>query len=369
MGRRQRLHKAIQKKDMRYRGPLSYISFKLLGWVCLSCAVLATLLQAAGSLNAEVSGRLKVVTEIADTMKDLSLPFFLIGNFAIIIDNKKGYKRQLITTGAGLMLVTGVFLLLVYRYIAGVLILLVGDTELGAQEASGLLTALGPYGFYELNIFVDLFLCTLFMYFLNCAPTKHFQGKKIVLFRLCALLPILYEVTSLTLKALSALGKIQLPAFLFPLLTVKPPMTFVLFIILAFFIKRRERHFRSLGFTREDYRAFLKTNRNSWHFSVYTALILFAAGFIDAFAYVILTDPDFPSLAKAGQVALALGVGDAGPMLMLSPVMLLFSYTRRNKYPMLETFIPAIGMTLIAVTVLEGSYQLLKLLGASMLLQ
>ena len=58
-------------------------------------------------------------------------------------------------------------------------------------------------------------------------------------------------------------------------------MTFVLFVALALFVKTRELRFRRHGKTHEEYRAFLKTRRNSWNFSVFLAIMLVIVSLLD----------------------------------------------------------------------------------------
>ena len=85
---------------------------------------------------------------------------------------------------------------------------------------------------------------------------------------------------------MSANRQIHLPLWIFPFLTVKPPMTFVLFIILAVYVKARELRFRRHGKTHADYQEFLKTRKNSWNFSVFLAIMMVAVSVLD---FVVMT--------------------------------------------------------------------------------
>jgi len=178
---------------------------------------------------------------------------------------------------------------------------------------------------------------------------------------------VVYEIESITLKILAVEGKVALPLIVFPLLTVKPPMTFLVFVVLAFFIKNRERIFRKSGKTHEDYQAFLKTNRNSLQFSRFTAIILAAAGILDIVAFFVVSailsqhTPEGAELAEDFYLSHlnALGLGDSVLLLLLSPLMLLFSYTRTHRNKMPDTLIPFAGVVLIALVYIEGGYQFL----------
>ncbi|MBP5552919.1 MAG: hypothetical protein J6X41_06015, partial [Spirochaetales bacterium] len=142
-------------------------------------------------------------------------------------------------------------------------------------------------GFFAFNIFIDLFLCTSVMYFLNHQPKRVFVGKKRIIFRLFAILPIAYEALSIYLKWLSTGNEIRLPFIIYPLLTVKPPMTFVTFIILALFVKIREKRFCRNGRSLEEYQEFLNTRRNSLNFSVFASIVLVVMGLVDLYITII----------------------------------------------------------------------------------
>ena len=55
--------------------------------------------------------------------------------------------------------------------------------------------------------------------------------------------------------------------------------------------------------------------------------------------------------------AIAVGFGESIPLLFVAPVMFLYSYTRVPKNKMISTLIPAVGIVLIILVILEGVYQ------------
>lgn len=242
----------------------------------------------------------------------------------------------------------------------------------------------------------------------------------------------------MVLKVRSARGLVEIPVWAWPLMTVKPPMTFVLFVALALFVKTRELRFRRHGKTHEEYLAFLKTKRNSWNFSVFLAVMLVIVSIVDilvllgfsvsegvslemarmkatqetvqqvdetaseleqtateinadaaeADAVPPETNADAATDAEAdavpaetnaaeaatdaeideeltqavtygAMVAIAVGFGESSSLLLLAPVVLLFSYTRKPKYPWIGLLIPAGGIILILLIYLEGGHHLL----------
>ena len=169
---------------------------------------------------------------------------------------------------------------------------------------------------------------------------------------------------------LASAKTIRLPMLIFPFLTVKPPITFLVFIVLAVFIKRRELRFRRGGKTHEEYLAFLETNRNSWDFSVFTAVVLAVAGIVDFIAAIVFVltqtglEVDTAALDVASMLerASAFNLGESFPLLLLAPIMLLFSYTRTHKNKTIDVLIPAIGVSGIVIAYLEGLYQFFLML-------
>ena len=355
------------ENDIRYRGPLSYRTFKILGWLCIVLSQVAALLTLQARMDPSMTDALRTPTTVLNLLSNMALPFLLIANFALILNAGEDYGRQLLRFGGIALAVAAGSVVLFRRYIVGIVAILMENRQEAAAFLTDIFHTPSGVGYLSYNLFIDLFLCTLLMFFLNYRPKKLFTGKLLGVFRAFAILPIAYEIASITLKILAVEGKLALPLIVFPFLTVKPPITFLVFIVLAFFIKNRERIFRKNGRTHADYQAFLKTNRNSFQFSRFTAIILAAAGILDLVAFfavsVILTQqaPEGAEPAEGFFLSFfsALGLGESVLLLLLSPLMLLFSYTRTHRNKTLDTLIPFAGVALIALVYIEGGYQFL----------
>ena len=366
MSRKQKLHELSTKEDIRYRGPLSYQGFQWLGWLCFSMAAAILLLKVGARVSPVIAEKTAWVLQALKWINTLSLPFLLIANFAKILNHSDGYKALLLKHGgaaAGILLAS---LLLGGRYIIGTVSQFVSDPENVAPQISTFLRAYATQGFVAYNIFIDLFLCTLFMFFLTARPKKVFTGKKLIIFRLFAILPVAYEICSMILKGQAATGRIVLPLWTYPLLTVKPVMTFVVFIVLAIFIKNREMHFRKHGRTHEEYLAFLKTNRNSLHFSVFLSVTMVVAAIVDLMIITGMTALAAPNLEMLKDienvkrylaVGMAMGFGGSIALAFAAPFVMLFSYTRIPKNKLISILIPIIAIVLMLLILLEGGYQ------------
>lgn len=363
--REKRLARMTSEQDLRYRGPLSYRAYKILGWVCILLSQVVVLLTLESKLDPTMTDILQAPITTLKAASDLALPFLLIANFALILNHSEGYGSQIRRYVIMVSLVVVLTVFLFSRYAIGTVAIVTGDRA----QALALLQEFFWYGsakgYFAFNIFIDLLLCSLLMYFLNARPKRVFVGKKLWIFRAFAALPLLYEAASILLKSLASAEKIRLPLLVFPFLTVKPPMTFLVFIVLAIFIKRREVRYCRSGRTHEAYLAFLNTNRNSWDFSVFTAKVLAVAGVLDLIATIVFVlsqtglnaDVETLDVVETLRQASAFNLGDSSSLLLLAPLMLLFSYTRTHKNKTFDTLIPAIGVAAIVVAYLEGLYQ------------
>lgn len=369
---RSKLYEKSRKKDIRYRGPLSYRHFRILGWICIAVSQVVVFMSIAERFAAETMASYESLQMVLSYISTLSLPLLLFASFAVILDFSKGYKMQLLTKGAAAAAVIVFFELFYCRYFAGGLAKIVGQ-----ETASDILTALQSTmknGYLSINLFMDLVLCILFMYFLIYRPQKWFQGKKIIIFRLFALLPIVYECACIILKAQAQFRGNLLPMEISPFLTTKPPIMFILFIILAFYIKNRERRFIRSGGSHLEYGRFLKTRRNSWNFSLFAFFAFVIAGIVDWIASVIITsmvlyqDPQMLTGLQSQQVMNIfislnnIGIGKSTPMIFFAPLLLLFSYTRSYRNGIVDLIIPIAGVVLVIFVYLEGIYYALGLL-------
>ena len=201
------------------------------------------------------------------------------------------------------------------------------------------------------------------MFFLNYKPKKVFTGKWRYVFRAFALLPIAYEVGCIVLKVLASRNQITVSPYLYPLFTVKPTMTFMLFIALAFYIKTREWRFRRHGRTHEEYSAFLRTRKNSWDFSLFLAIALLVASQLDLVLFTRISKLELAYLdaetAAAGNytpVAMVMGFGYSAMLWILAPLVLLFSYTRKPRNPAMGMIIPVAAIGIIILLYLEAGH-------------
>ena len=363
---RRKWHERSAEKDIRYRGPLNYQHFQIFGWLCIIASQAVLILTLAKKLNM-LPARFAGLQEPAMILSWLALPFLLIANFAQIINGRQSYAFLLAKNFGAAAAVYAVYAFFLSRYVIGTIDLLNDRTVSSVDALSKIISGIDSSGIVAFNIFIDLSLCTLVMFFLNYRPKKIFTGKSRLVFRSFALLPIAYEIACIVLKVMASRNRIRISPFLYPLFTVKPTMTFVLFIVLAFYIKTRELRFRRHGKTHEEYTAFLRTNRNSWEFSRFLAIALVVVGILDLFIVFWITGMEMSQMGDAAEaleshtlVAFIMGFGDSIRLLLLAPLVLLFSYTRQPRNPTLGMVIPAVSFGLILLLYLEAGHQALQ---------
>lgn len=368
-------HKMIDN-DIRFKGPFSYRGLRIFAWMALTVGIIAVLLSVLAivavmieRITPEQGQKLNSVSEVMSLFSAMPLPLFLIANFAIILQKEKGYKKLLLTYGAILLAIYVGFLIVYYHYIVGIISKVYGLNFLDAR-AKSMQVIQGSESDFVVNVFIDLFACALIMYFIDYKPKKYFQGKKIIIFRLLSLLPILYEVGSATLLGLFELSKIwdgfqlSLPIEILPLIGKKPIGMIIAFVLICLYVKLRYVRYLKKGGTPEGYKLFQKTNRNSFRFARNMALIFLVVGIIDAAIMTTLTGITYSQFAEDEQflatqiiaVYQGFSIGKSACLILVIPFVLLFSYLKKPKNPELDKFVPAGGIILVVFAVFETAF-------------
>ncbi len=366
-----KIHEITSENDIRYRGALSYRHLRIIGWICFALGEIGMFMSIAMKINEGLPASYPAFIYIFNFFYGLAMPCFLLANFAIILNAKDAYKKLLIRFGALTAAVFAAFFLFFGHYAMGIGTAYLGGRAETLEFVDMLLQSSG--GYVAFNFFLDLLLCTLFMFFLNYEPKKVFVGKKLTIFRLFSILPILYEALSVILKVLSSVGRIKLSIYLCPFLTTKPPVMFVVFVVLALFLKLREKKFIKNGKTKEDYAGFLGTNANSLRFSIFTAVTFVIAAIVDLILLIVISalvtsagGYDETQFAGVMMTVSGWGFGESLMLLILAPVVMLFSYTRIPKKQKYDIFVPVAGTLLLVFIFIEGTYRIICMLPETM---
>ena len=366
-----KLKDRTKENDIKYRGPLSYRYLRIIAWVCIAFGQLGVVFGLAMKISGDLQPALTTPQDVMGTIGSFALPLFLMANFAFILQKKNDFKKLLFFYAgvallmylAALVLVTHYFFRISYLMSAGTL-----DFWQFSCTMGKLFTDQGST-FYVFNIFIDLLLCSLMYYFLFYNPKKHFQGKKISLFRLMILIPLLYEIGGIILKYLISVGGLRITYFLFFALPAKPPFMVLAFFIIIFVMKLQKMSFLKRHQSEELYDDHFNTNANSLKVSITMSWSFLLCGILDfltllvfalIYAYNRASDPEmYELLIMTGfYYGTGLGFGSATILIFMAPLALLFSYSKTHKNPKIDKFIPIGGIALIALLYFEGFYEI-----------
>ena len=184
----------FSNEDIKYKGVLSYRYLRILAWISIAVAQLIMLNNACYSLLNETVVDKGFADNFLSLISSLSVPLFIIATFATILNRSKSIKSVLLTYGAAYIGMAIIIIFLYYHYINSLLL----TFEMDNDSLKSLGRAIGSK--LEINVFSDLLFLSLFYYFIMYNPKRYFQGKKIYIFRLLSLIPLLIALTSYLLK-------------------------------------------------------------------------------------------------------------------------------------------------------------------------
>ena len=357
-----KLHDRNFSNDIKYRGPLSYRHLRMFAWLFLVLSQVAVILELAAMVNKAYD--FGWITDNIANLSSLVVPLFLIANFSAITTSQKNYKSVIIRYA---VMTVGAALLFFYFFlhISGGMYktFIAPDSTVKFRDYSMFFF---KTGYFAYNVFMDLLLCTLFMFFLDYSPKKIFKGKWIIAFRLMAILPVAYELVCIILKINASMLSILLSPFWYPFLTTKPPFCFLAFVALGITIYVRKRKYMKYGNTEEQYHEFLKTNSNSFAISVRMAVIFIVMAFLDLLVMdvlgsIIVKVGNGPTemVAYMDMAVIKSGFGDSIVLIIMAPIVLLYSYNRKHSQQtgFIDAALPLVAIILMILVYIEGFYR------------
>ena len=147
----------------------------------------------------------------------------------------------------------------------------------------------------------------------------------------------------------------------------KSPLVFIIFASLSLLIKNQEKFYiNKVGITKDEYKAYLKTNRNSLAVSI-TLSILVALGAIIEVALVaigfgsnsISLSDGYLWINNAFGVIVALMFDEAISLFLSIPIIMLYSYSKTHKAKFFDILLPFAGIAVVGFVYLECIYQLI----------
>lgn len=201
----------------------------------------------------------------------------------------------------------------------------------------------------NLNVFLDMFLCTLIYLFLFYSP-KFIKGKWMYAYRCLVILPFLYIIGSTVFSVLESYSVIEFYSIALSALFVKGSLpSFIIFTALVIFIKIRKNRYEkeNLGLTYEEY---LKTSSYTFSYSLFLAILLVVISAIELGLSYIPNINDF-------------GFGNNYFLFLAVPFVLLFNVSKFSTKKWHRIVLPAfmtvhytvfgISIAIVVVTILE----------------
>lgn len=363
-----RLKNRTIENDIKYRGILSYRELRIIGWIAIAISQMGIFFRIGLKVdptNAFFSG----MGSFCSIFDGLSVPLFLCANFAFILLHRKQFKKIMLFYGGLSLLMFAIGEFVFNHYLFTFVKTL--DSEVSywkfSESIGMLMVNIGGPASYIFNIFIDLFLYTLVFFFLHYIPKKRFKGKKIAIFRLFTLIPIIYEVISIIIKYLALTNKIQLSFHFFLLLTAKSPFSFIAFLIIAGMMKIQSTSYLKRFKSKEQLDEYINSNSYSLRTSILMAVTFLVCVILDFFTLVIFSAIQASTMEGDGvenfELALnyghMLGLGGSFSLLFMIPIVFLFSFNKRPKRPQYDKFVPLGGLALVAFTYVEGIFYLI----------
>ena len=348
-----------KENDLPLHGRFGYRGLRILGWVFMCCLVLGTVMNNEIIINLTNANLGAIVGwGLCSFIGSLALPAFFIANFSNILMSRGKYKSFFIKYS----IFIGIIFLLLYGFLFRYIILIANsvnkDIIKSIDALTNLLNANPSFGICA-NIFIDLMLCLLLWFFIDYTPKKHFQGKKLKLFRSFIILPILYELVSVGLKTYTIINpSFKVPFYIFPLLPNKPPILFFVFLAICLREKYVQLKYLKLGHTQEELDDYLTTNAASKSFSKFTGIAFLIGAVIDTIIYIvatiIITRTKNTDANEVVAEIIRIGLGKGISLIFMIPIMHFYSYNKTYKPSVIDTILPIVGLIVMVLICIES---------------
>jgi len=350
----------------KHHHPFSELHIRIFAWGFLVLSHIGSIMSFFYTLNArfpkigpdgsleEASPALEIFGIIFMVLQYCYMPLIFLANFSIILRGNSSYFRSLLQYGGYTL---GLFLVYIFVYFHYIVSLVEKvDPTVSRAEACNFIDEILSILFSvlrQLNFFIDLFICTLIAFFVLYRPKKIFTGKWLYVFRGFTVIPIVWSILGYVFLGINDGKTIQIPGYLFALIPLKPPVFLVVFIVMVFFLKCKERDFIKKGGTVEEYDAQFLSPESVHHFSVFTTVALIIGSVVD-----------ICFLASIGSEGACerVGIGQGALLFIVAPVIYFYDFSKGIKKPMLSIIIPAVAWVLIIFMWVEASHYLIFLL-------
>ena len=325
--KRKKIDKLLNKKDIRYNAPLTYRSVRVVGFVLMFLAQIALAYSLAGNIIT-LSEQATDTILVLQILSAFALPMFLVANFCIIMSSKEKIKKYLISYSIIAIAIYILVLFFYYRYIYGATSIIFGDDQALAESVARLIANKLFGETMNYNVFVDLALFSMFFFFLFYNPKKQMSKKKMMVFRLCSIIPVVFAVSAFVLYALYYFGRLDLPMYVVAILPCRSLTVYIILFAITLVMKIRKSIFIKWGGTSEEYKQYLTTRRNNLEVSILSSLIV-----------IIICSLDFVIMC-IDPIIWTFGVGTSWHMIAVVPFLFFLSYSKKPKHQKYDFVLP-----------------------------
>lgn len=159
--------KFFDKPDMKYIGPLSYRTLRIIAWICIGLGQFAFLCSIGQKMSMNWSPINDTTSFVFSIISSMSVAFFVIPAFGIILRKPSSYKNYLFVYGGTYLLIGTIFCISYGRYVDGLIRVISDNPASLLSTIENIITNRG-----SINVFSDLFLFTLFNTFIFHTPKK-----------------------------------------------------------------------------------------------------------------------------------------------------------------------------------------------------
>ena len=222
----------LEEPTKAYHPMLSYQVIKYIGAVLLLLGQLVTLNKVYSIYFTNGNFLNSTGANVLSTLGQMGLPLIMIGTIAAIMRHRKRIYAYLIAYALG----AASFIFIEQIGVTGYLYFVLKtanitiDDEVVTLVKDLVVTTLNQ--FTSLNVFVDLFLCACFYFFLFHAPKKHVK-----LFRCFVALPAAYLVAGYIITVINKFGAADFDIFILYLLPSKKPSVYVIVLAMLLYLK------------------------------------------------------------------------------------------------------------------------------------
>ncbi len=326
-------------KDIKYRPFISANLLRIIAIFLLGIAEIAAVALLYLRMTGELTDQGKESLLFYKSLVNISTPLILVTILANITRNKQKLKRYCIIYFS---LALGFYLaeILIFRFF---IVPFLEDTFLYMlniegtmpQEAHEFILKIVSYIssiFANLNTFLDIFICSLFAFFILYEPNFK-SKKKLLIFRLCALIPVIYFIISNILNALYNFGIITFGVEVGALLVHRNYVCFLFFFVIVLYLKYRETKINQKNEKFMEYEKYANTNKGLLFFNLAVISLILILSLLD---FLLSFIPNASNL----------NIGTSYNICLCTPLLLFFN-NQRKKHNKITAFLVTSYMSII----------------------